>query len=462
MSSPEDKFPPGFPPNFPPTNLIWHPSTCPGSVFSPTVSTSPGPQIQQDEYLLLYIPGNPGMIGYYRTFLGSLSVLLREGKGKKALSILGISHAGFSFEDGNEVGNLGEGDPKKGVLEEKAKLCGYTDWRSHPRPWTLQQQSKMKAELLNWTGDWYQRQSGGRKLNVLLATHSMGSWVAMETVRSLRSVDRLVNRIGEGEWGIRCTVDVLGGTMLFPSIVDIAKSKNGRVVTPMLSLHRSVPHLCQLFVSFLFHVVLSASLGRWFVGRITGFSSLSSTSTSPDGSKSTTNDALDTSFSFLTTPGAVKQSLSMAREEMHMIKEDIWDDDIWGTGGELEWVLYFGQDDGWVCDESRDRLIKNRGRRYVAGMTPASFTPTGIERDINGNALRRDRMEEAGIDVKLQSPGGVSRGTDEKWKPRMIVCEEGLPHGFCNEHGEVMAEKVAVWIEDIIDRSENRRGGESV
>ena len=196
----------------------------------------------------------------------------------------------------------------------------------------------------------------------------------------------------------------------------------------MLSLHRSVPHLCQLFVSFLFHVVLSASLGRWFVGRITGFSSLSSTSTSPDGSISTTNDALDTALSFLTAPGAVEQSLAMAREEMHMIKEDTWSDDIWGTGGELEWVLYFGQDDDWVCDESRDRLIKNRGRRYVAGMKHGSFASTGVERGINENVLRRNKAEEAGIDVK---PHSIGKGTDEKWKPRMIVCEEGLPHNFC-------------------------------
>ena len=64
---------------------------------------------------------------------------------------------------------------------------------------------------------------------MLLAAHSMGAWVAMETVKSLRSVDRLVDRIGEVE--LRGTVDVLGGTMLFPSIVNIAKSKNGRVVT---------------------------------------------------------------------------------------------------------------------------------------------------------------------------------------------------------------------------------------
>ena len=171
------------------------------------------------------------MIGYYRTFLSRLSALLREGKGTTAVSILGISHAGFYIQNGNEVGNLADKKPRKGVLEEKAKLWGYTDWESHPKPWTLHQQSKMKAELLNWIGEWYRRQSGGRELKVLLAAHSMGAWVAMEMVRSLRSIDRLVSRIGDGEWGIRSTVAVLGGTLLFPSIVDIAKSRNGRVVT---------------------------------------------------------------------------------------------------------------------------------------------------------------------------------------------------------------------------------------
>ncbi|KAF8431503.1 hypothetical protein BGX38DRAFT_1228709 [Terfezia claveryi] len=459
MSSPENTFPPGFPPKFPPTNLIWYPSTCPGSVFSPTITPSLGQQKQQDEYLLLFTPGNPGMIGYYRSFLSRLSVLLREGKETKAVSILGISHAGFYFQDCDEVGKLAEREPRKGFLEEKAKVWGYTDWKSHPQPWTLQQQSKMKAELLNWIGEWYRRQPGERKLNVLLAAHSMGAWVSMEMVKSLRSNDRLVDRTGQEEWGIRSTLDVLGGTLMFPSIMDIAKSKNGRVVTPMLSLHRSVPHPCQLFVSFLFHVILSASLGRWLVGIFTGFSALSSTSASPDGSISTTNEALDATFSFLTAPGAVEQSLYMAREEMHMIKEDTWDDEIWGIEGELEWVLYFGQGDDWVCDESRDRLIKNRGRRYLAGMESAPSASTSVRRDVKGNVLRRNKIEEAGIDVELDS---VAKGADKKWKPLMIVCEEGIPHGFCIKHGEVMAEKVAIWIENIIERSGKRRRGERI
>ena len=171
-------------------------------------------------------------------------------------------------------------------------------------------------------------------------------------------------------------------------------------------------------------------MGRWLVGRFTGFNTISSTSTSPDGSILTINDALDTTFSFLTAPGAVEQSLSMAGEEMRVIKEDTWDDEIWGTRGELKWVLYFGQGDHWVCDESRDRLIKNRGRRCVAGIESASSTSTGVERDANRSLLRRDQVEEVGIDVELQGPDSVVKGVDE-WKPQMIVCEEGLPHGFC-------------------------------
>lgn len=164
------------------------------------------------------------------------------------------------------------------------------------------------------------------------------------------------------------------------------------------------------------------------MGRFTGFSALSS---SPVGSASTTNDALDTTLSFLIAPGAVEQSLSMAREEMQMIKEDTWDDELWGTGGGLQWVLYFGQRDHWVCDESRDRLIKSRGRRYVAGIEPASPASTGVERGANGNVVRRDKFEEVRVDVELQNPYSTAIGTDEEWKPRMIVCEEGIPHGFC-------------------------------
>lgn len=97
----------------------------------------------------------------------------------------------------------------------------------------------------------------------------------------------------------------------------------------------------------------------------------------------------------------------MARDEMREITTDRWNTDIWGsekTGGS-QLLFYFGRGDTWVADTTRDAIIKARGR-----------------------------------------------GRGEDWKPKMVVCESGMPHGFCIEHGEEMAEEVAAWVGGILDR----------
>ena len=76
---------------------------------------------------------------------------------------------------------------------------------------------------------------------------------------------------------------------------------------------------------------------------------------------------------------------------MIQIAEDRWDEDIWGAAlpsldhPRPKLVFYFGTDDHWVADHTRDRLIAARGYR----------------------------------------PGG------EDWKPRMYIDDLGIPHSFC-------------------------------
>lgn len=73
----------------------------------------------------------------------------------------------------------------------------------------------------------------------------------------------------------------------------------------------------------------------------------------------------------------------MAADEMRTITSDKWTDDVWGvaTAREplTEMVFYFGRNDNWVAEKTRDQILALR--------------------DGSG--------------------------------PRMLVCEEGLPHAFC-------------------------------
>ena len=79
----------------------------------------------------------------------------------------------------------------------------------------------------------------------------------------------------------------------------------------------------------------------------------------------------------------------MGADEMQTITSDKWADEIWGIGtanaSEARPVprlfFYFGQNDHWVAEQTRDEIIALRGR--------------------------------------------TSNG------PKMLVCEDGVPHAFC-------------------------------
>jgi hypothetical protein len=91
----------------------------------------------------------------------------------------------------------------------------------------------------------------------------------------------------------------------------------------------------------------------------------------------------------------------MAGDEMRDITADKWADDIWGItspGGNNpteisagasapKMVFYFGRGDHWVAEQTRDEIIKAKG-------------------------FLSDR------------PNG-------KIGPKMVVCEDGVLHGFC-------------------------------
>jgi len=82
----------------------------------------------------------------------------------------------------------------------------------------------------------------------------------------------------------------------------------------------------------------------------------------------------------------------MARDEMSEITEDRWEEEIWGASvsdpntTQAKLILYFGEEDHWVADHTRDELIHTR-------------------------AFKEDRPDDR--------------------KPRMVIDEDHIPHGFC-------------------------------
>ncbi|KAK6519885.1 hypothetical protein TWF506_000180 [Arthrobotrys conoides] len=230
-------------------------------------------------------------------------------------------------------------------------------------------------------------------LKIIITGHSLGAYLLLSLLHNL-SVHNptLKSRI-------------IGGIGLFPALTHLAKSSSGRTVTPFINIPGVLPFLvvlAKVLVTLIPAVVLN------FLMRIL----------MPAHEQS----ARDTTLSFLKSPLGVKQALYLGRDELLHIKDDEWDTSVWGDEGSsnnTELVFYYGEKDHWVFDGEREKLIEQRGRGRVRW------------------------IEKGGSEI-----------VQDRWKPRMIVCEEGVRHSFCvtSEFSELMAEKTARWVEEIVEK----------
>lgn len=225
-----------LPPGLPPTDTLYYRA----------LTTSASTSDSERETYILFLPGNPGLIEYYRRFLGTLAALLA-----RRVHVLGVSHAGF-YSQQTAAREVVEGEGGGGE--------GY---------WTLAEQVEHKVRIVEWiAGGGATRREGGdgeeleggkelegegekkeegrkrRRPRVILMGHSVGAYIAMETLRVLgerREKKRLVGGGGggggEGEGDGESDGDggdepeVFGGVMLFPTVVDIAKSPSGKILS---------------------------------------------------------------------------------------------------------------------------------------------------------------------------------------------------------------------------------------
>lgn len=302
--------------------------------------------------LIYFITGNPGYIGYYHTFLDRLFDLISAPGSattqKIQWAIVGkslqgfeptpenISHGPFDFPDVIEA-------TYEDVISQKII---YDDRRDQPYD------------------------------GIILIGHSVGSYIALEVLSRIRRSSPSLSS------------PKMDAILLFPTVTHIAKSPSGVKFSTLFS----IPHFPQLvhYISQYGFWALPDSALLWAVKKITGM---------PD-------DAAAVTAKFLRSKTGVAQSLHMARDEMATITDDKWEDEVWGveseekTGEAPRLVFYFGKDDHWVADHTRDALIKARGN-------------TGK-------------------------------------RAKMVVDEDKIPHGFCIHHSEQVAKKVRGWVEEMV------------
>lgn len=328
-----------------------------------------------EEYLIFHIPGNPGLVPYYDPFFSILHTLLEATPAlqNSNFHIYGHSLAGFETSEHDA-----RGSPELAGLERQ---IDYID------------------NLLYIRVDKIRQRTGGITPKVILMGHSVGAYILLEIIRRHRKTI---------EGGKFQDFDLIGGILLFPTITHIARSPSGIVASALLRIPHSA-HIGSAIVKSLMYFIPSNVLYH-IVRLVMRF---------PEHAARTTT-------ALIKSPIGVKEVLFLAKDEMDMITDDKWGEEIWGAATEpgtdkgdtinSNLVLFWGRHDAWVAQKTRDDLIRARGFRTSLKKTKSSS----------------------------------SVASEDGWKPTMIVDDGRIPHGFCLKHSETVAEKVSGWVEDII------------
>ncbi|KAI5919978.1 hypothetical protein F4810DRAFT_459420 [Camillea tinctor] len=380
---------------------------------------SPQSQVEKPREVLIYfIPGNPGLIDYYESFLSTLRDLLNSSPSSSSAS---ISSERTSTEPtrfhiyGQDLAGFNDGAHREPFtsrrkphdleyqiqhcLDGLRRLCNGIGPETGTE--TETEGSKPPDQNLGQTQITYDE--------VLLMGHSVGSYIALELChRVLKDPDNTLLRLpgsqssGSTSNPLPPTPRLDAAVLLFPTIHHIARSPSGWKLdllrrTPVVGPHAHL--VAQGFLS-----LWPESALRWFVSRALGFPP----------------PAAETTARWLKSRDGVWQALHMGMDEMQVIGEAQWDDELWGvdreaqkraaegkgigTGGGEDgpaprFYFFFGKDDHWVATHYRDDFIRQRQRH--------------VERT------------------------------------RIVVDESKIPHAFCINHSETVAEKVHVWVKEM-------------
>ncbi|KAI1110584.1 hypothetical protein F5Y14DRAFT_428535 [Nemania sp. NC0429] len=273
--------------------------------------------------LIVFVPGNPGLIGYYVPFLSALRDLLDASTSASASAspdpitfhIHGQNLAGFADED-------------------------HEPFTAQRKPYDLAHQ----VQHLTKTVSALRIESGARQGQsydrVVLIGHSVGAYIALETCHRLLRDSALAPP----------ELRLASGILLFPTIERIAESPSGW----KLNLLRRVPllpdHAHSIAQGFLRLWPYDAL--HWFVSRALGFPP----------------HAADVTTRWLKSRDGVWQALHLGIDELRVIGEDKWDAELWGIEKDTtkshsqapRFYFFFGQHDHWVLNRHRDAFIRRR------------------------------------------------------------------------------------------------------
>lgn len=170
------------------------------------------PNNPNPDVLIYLIPGNPGLIVYYRDFINHLNSILSSSVNKVNYTLTGRSLAGFELDD-------------KGVEAQMTSLL---------LPFDLKQQvenvhARLRTTVANSQGEdkAVDPEKPKKKVPVILIGHSVGAYMLLDIIAKRQSGTE-VESLGLGDAESR--YEIIGGINLFPTVVDLANSPRGKKV----------------------------------------------------------------------------------------------------------------------------------------------------------------------------------------------------------------------------------------
>ncbi|KAF4547956.1 Lipid-droplet associated hydrolase-like protein [Elsinoe fawcettii] len=296
--------------------------------YEPFVALDPETGNRSRHLLVYFLTGNPGLIGYYNTYLNALGNHFNKAVNKSdtAIHVYGCSLAGFETRDrptnAQFEAKYGTGpynvDQQIDYIDQ-AIDDAYADLSDH-----LQHASSRLGRL------------GGKdenKIKAVLIGHSFGTYMSLEILQRRRRR--------------QSPVSIIGVILLCPTVMNLAQSPSGRKITRIAPVLNPLT-IFLAFLAKLLTSILSASLLVRLIEKVAGHPP---------------NAAL-TTYSFLESRNGVRQALYLARHEMVEISTDKWSDEIWGAvaspGIKTKLFFYFAENDHWVANETRDQIIAAR------------------------------------------------------------------------------------------------------
>lgn len=275
--------------------------------------------------LLVFIPGNPGLIDYYTTYLDLIA------KQHRQYEVLAISHAGY-------------------------QTSGDFERIHDPNVYDLDYQISHKCRVIR---DHILATRGQQKVEVSFLCHSMGAFIMQRVAKRL---------VYDVEYNQFVKIDFVG--LICPTLVDIAKSLLGQYFTRLFNF------LPLVHVSVYFIIFLQWVLPNWLAETIIRKFIIARPVLADKDLTESWNNAVTATLKIYKSTKIVRQTIVMAKEELNKIhRDDDFNDwffnELPATGAKI-WT-FFAPFDYWVHDNSRDYILTryhdalNESVRFVIG-----------------------------------------------------------------------------------------------